>query len=172
MDTGDRKRRIIIIYLLILTVVVLEPAQKKRRKRLPYYRLPISYPRGDFNFYEWDDERFRRSFRFNKAQIPRLAQALKIYAVPWRHKIQPDPETALCLVLYRLSWPHRYSELAQIFCKSPIRLSTVFNDVCIYLWREWHELVVWHPMLNDYGRLRKYAKSIKRALGNNGPLTF
>ena len=171
MDAGDRKRRIILIYLVILIIFYVQYERQKRRRQVRY-RPAISYLHRNFNFYEWDDERFRRSFRFNKDEIPRLARALRLSEIRWRQRIQPDQETALCLVLYRLSWPHRYSDLTQVFHRSPTWLSTVFNDVCTFLWRQWHELVAWHPMLNNYKRLRRYAKSVKKALGNEGPLTF
>ena len=43
--------------------------------------------------------------------------------------------------------------LMQTFHRSQTWISTVYNDVCVYLFQEFKGLVAWHPMLNNLKRL-------------------
>ena len=44
----------------------------------------------------------------------------------------------------------------------------MFNDVVMHLQHEFGELVSWHPMLNNYTRLKRYAKAINKYLNIEG----
>jgi hypothetical protein len=58
-----------------------------------------------------------------------LAIALKIGAVKWSYRIQPEPIMALVVTLMRLSWPRRLSDPSGYFGCSRAYLSRVVNNV-------------------------------------------
>ena len=168
MDTADEEEETILI-ALITTLVILLKYEEEEPKQAPK-REPIPIPPGHFSLDNFGDEEVRRMMRFSKAQVRQLAEIFQLWRVPWRSRYKPDSEIALSLVLVRLSWPERLFRLIRAFHKSEAWLSTVYNDVCVYLFEEYRDLICWHPMLNDYKRLRKYAKAIARKLGAGPPL--
>ncbi len=70
------------------------------------------------------------------------------------------------MLLVRLAWSERLFTLTQLFHKSQSWLSSIFNDVVLYLYERYRDIVQWHSMLNNYKRLRRYAKVISRELGS------
>jgi hypothetical protein len=70
----------------------------------------------------------------------------------------------MCLLLIRLAWSERLFILTHFFHKSESFLSSIFNDVILYLYKRYRDIIQWHSMLNNYRRLRRYAKTISREL--------
>lgn len=62
-----------------------------------------------------------------------MLQFFALDTVRYRNFYQCEPETALCVVLYRLASPTRYKDLMYVFYKSRSWLSTVFNEVILHL---------------------------------------
>lgn len=91
--------------------------------------------------------RARRLLRFTVDGVRHLVPLLHLHGVPFRHRISPDPETALAVVLARLSFPGRWDALSDIFGRSPSWLSTVFNDTVVFLASEFGPLLRWHSQL-------------------------
>lgn len=151
------------IFLLAAVVVVIVCSVSDMPRAHPY-RPPVDIPPGSFELDELDDEYCRRLMRFTKEEIRILVIALQIDQIPYRLRLKPHPETALCLVLIRLSWPERLFTLTRTFHRSETWISTVYNDVCVHLFQEYKELVAWHPMLNNPKRLKRYAKAVRKEL--------
>ena len=71
------------------------------------------------------------SYRFDKSDIPRLLDALSI---PSKYVcVQGTTATgieALMILLRRLTYPNRLSDLTKLFGRSKTELSLIFNTVC------------------------------------------
>ncbi|OCK87360.1 uncharacterized protein K441DRAFT_670928 [Cenococcum geophilum 1.58] len=80
-----------------------------------------------------DDKRVRSKFRFSKAEIKLLADLLGLYLLPIQRRCRPHPITALCVVLYRLTFPTRLTDMELFFGRSSTWLSLVFNNVVTFL---------------------------------------
>ncbi|RPA97588.1 hypothetical protein L873DRAFT_1918874, partial [Choiromyces venosus 120613-1] len=55
--------------------------------------------------------------------------------------------TALSLVLFHLSWPHRYKDYIEIFGHEWSWLSWVFNGTCQHIDCQWHKMLQWNHAL-------------------------
>jgi len=105
-------------------------------------------------------------YRFTKPQIRLLLQYFELDSIQWRSRYNPSSEMALCILLVKLSYPHRLFELFYLFGRSPAFLSSVFTDIIEYLCDRYDEILRWHPTIT-YRRIRRYARAIKR-LGGAG----
>ena len=74
----------------------------------------------------------------------------------------------LYLVLYRLAYPVRLNTLRDTFGKSSGWVSTVFNDVIIYLYKRWKDRLAWNPGHITYQKILEFSDAIERLGG--GPL--
>ena len=162
MDTrNDSSDDVLLLLAAVIVVIVCSATDIPRAYP---YRPPVGIPPGKFELDKLDDEYCRRLMRFTKDEIRTLVSALRIDEISYRTRYKPDPETALCLLLIRLSYPQRIFTLTQTFHRSEAWISTVYNDVCVHLFQEYKELVAWHPMLNNPKRLKRYAKAVLRQL--------
>jgi hypothetical protein len=103
--------------------------------------------------------RARIWLRFTLEEIRQLVPLLNLEGVPFRRRCKADPETAFCMVCARLSFPNRWEHLVDLFGRSKSWLSTIFNDVVLYLMARYRELIMWHPMLT-YERLQAYSEVV------------
>jgi hypothetical protein len=95
-----------------------------------------------------------------KEEIRRLLPLLCLNEVEWRYGVRPYPETALCVVLARLSYPGRWTTCVELFERSASWLSTVFNDAVLFLYHRFKGLLEWHPLLT-YSQLKGFAAAIE-----------
>jgi len=80
---------------------------------------------------------------------------LRLDLCQWRNRYHPSPEAAFCLLLYKLSWLHRYKDSLDLFGLSPAWQSSAFNDTLHYLVLRYRDMLYW-----DYKRLT--VKTIRR----------
>jgi hypothetical protein len=109
--------------------------QQERRlagKKL-VYRYPYEYIQHSFSLELMPPGRARIFLRFTPEEIRRLVPLLGLDMVPYRNRYNADPETAFCVVAARLSFPNRWEHLVDLFGRSKSWLSTVFNDVILFL---------------------------------------
>lgn len=118
---------------------------------------------GRLNLNRLTDEECKLYFRFEKAHLQRLADALELPAeVRLPQNFSVSGLEALCILLRRLSYPNRYSDLECIFGLSGESLSIVFNHVMDFI------ITNKGHLLNNLGninwlnreKLRQYARSI------------
>lgn len=69
----------------------------------------------------------RKMFRFEAREIDVLSQRLLPRDIKTTSRKVCAAHKALCLVLYRLAWPHRWHEAIPLFAKSEAWLSEVFH---------------------------------------------
>jgi len=99
--------------------------------------------------------------RFSHEGIVEILELIDLESIPWRTRYKPSAEEAICILLARLSWPFRNKDLSPIFKRSKPYLSSVFNDVILYLYTEYLPIIEWHPILT-YDRLQYYCERIER----------
>jgi len=145
---------------LAIAVVVILSQHLTGGPQHPYIK-PVEYRTSEFDLDQISPERLRRMMRFNKEEIRLLVDYLAIDAVEWSNRAKSSFELALCLLLYKLSYPRQLFELAEQFGRSPSYLSRVLNDLLKHLEIRYGELLRWHPTLT-YTRLRRYARAVKR----------
>ena len=135
------------------------PRAQQLRYRRPVYR----YRRRPFRLRRWSDEKIQLLCRFTRSELRRLLPLLHLDEIRWTGGVRPKPETALCLLLVRLSYPGRLLVIADHFGRSPAWCSTVFNDVAIHIFTKFRGILEWHPLLN-YQRMARFAEAISDLL--------
>ena len=68
---------------------------------------------------------------------------------------------ALCLVLYRLSWPMRLFEYEEKWGHSDTWISIVFTDTVIFWAQRYHTIIEWCPLVT-YEKMKEYAAAIQQ----------
>jgi hypothetical protein len=111
------------------------------------------------------DEQARRFFRFTKTEIHALVPHLHLDQIRFRNRYTAIPEEALCLVLYRLSWPHRYVNTIHLFGHWHPWISTVFNDTIKHLAERYRQLLYWDHDRLTLDKTEEYASAVEAVCG-------
>ena len=134
----------------------------------------------DFEYWNYDpfdfdaitDAEFLAEMRFEKNDIIRLANAMNIpdeITCFFYNDISVDKHEALCILLKRLAYPCRYSDMIPRFGRQVPQLCMIFNQMIDFVHTHWsHLLEDWvKPWLSPQS-LRTYADVIhgKGALDN------
>jgi hypothetical protein len=115
--------------------------------------------------------RARIWLRFTPEEIRQLVPLLNLEGVPFRNRYNVDSETAFCVVAARLSFPNRWEHLCDLFGRSKSWLSTVFNDVILFLAARFGLVLWWHPQLT-YEWLEVFSEAVYRVRGAKGVWGF
>ena len=143
-----RQRRIhrIITLLAGPTRVIKDYAAKRR----------ITYdPTNKWTIDQHNDTWCLEFLRFTKSEVKEMAFILRIPS-KFRYGIRYTAHDALALILYRLSSPLRLKDVVDHFNRDLGWISTVFNDVCIHLDRNFHEKLEWDSAFLTPQRLQEY----------------
>ena len=118
------------------------------------------YERFDLN--AMDETECKAEFRFTKSEIPRLAEALDIPGTFFCHQGTTAPGIeGLCLVLRRLTYPCRYSDLIPRFGRPVPELSMIYNIVLDYIYNtHGHRISQWNHTILDPVSLERYAEAV------------
>ena len=124
---------------------------------------------SSFKLDEKDAAEVKAEFRFEKSDIPYLYQVLRIpNEFKCRQGTVCDGMTGLCILLKRLSYPCRFSDMIPTFGFSVPELCMIFNTVVEFLYNEHGHLVSrWNEALLSPFNLQRYAVSIA---GKGAPL--
>jgi hypothetical protein len=97
--------------------------------------------------------------RFGKAEMMELADVL---AIPntFRNHCRAPATTALALVLYRLSWPHRLKDCIELFGHERAWLSIVFTDVVLSLFERFWK-IFWNTNCLTPECLTRYCAAVQ-----------
>lgn len=101
-----------------------------------------NYPKFDVDIIP--EEECQAEFRFLKNDIPRLREVLQIpeEIVCFEHNdLIADGTEALCIVLNRLAYPCRYSDMIPQFGRPVPQLSIIFNKTIDIIHSEWGRLL-------------------------------
>jgi len=110
----------------------------------------------------------RNNYRFTKDEIEQLVHALRLpRRIIAANGIVEDNFTALCMVLARLAYPVRLSELQMMFGWKPERVSQIINCTMEIIHNTWKHLLEFdHVRMTPY-KLEEYASAIRQ---QNAPL--
>ena len=137
------------------TIAMLTGPTAVIRDSAPFHHIP--YQRKMFDLFSQTDAWCLEFLRFTKRQICELAWLL---ALPehFEGRCYAPATTALSLVLYRLSWPHRYKDCMEVFGHERSWLSWVFNGTCQHIYRQYYQTLQWNPTLLTPARLTYYCQ--------------
>jgi hypothetical protein len=96
-------------------------------------RRVLPYNSSEFQLDNFTNDWCIEYLRFSAFEIREILPFLRLDLVPWRNRYKPSPEAAFCLVLYKLSWPHRLKDSINLFGRSLSWQSSIYNDTLQYL---------------------------------------
>ena len=104
-----------------------------------------------FDIDAFTDEEFRSFFRFSREHISPLMQVLRLRKnYKASNGIRWSGEEGLCMVLRRLCYPNRLSDLIPIFGRHHTEMSTIINEMCteIFALHQHRISSIFQPWLN------------------------
>ena len=106
----------------------------------------------------------KAEFRVEKADLPRLADALHIPAVfQCKQRSICDGLEGLCVLLRRTSYPCRFSDMIQRFPRPVSVLSLITNEVMDFIYdNHCHLVTEWNRDVLSSVALQQYAETISR----------
>ena len=126
---------------------------------------------GRFDLDEMDDSECVAEFRVKKHDLPDLAAALQIpNQFVCHQRSVADGMEGLCMLLRRLSYPCRYSDIIARFGRPVPVMSMVTNTVLDYIFTTHsHRILQWNQAILQPAELQTYADtvSLKGAALNN-----
>ena len=103
-------------------------------------------------------------FRLRKTGIPRLSQALRIPDVIICHQGTICEGTeGLCMLLKRLCYPCRYSDMVHLFARPVPVLCMITNQVLDYIYQAHsHRILQWNHQQLSQANLERFAEVVHR----------
>ncbi|PWW74667.1 hypothetical protein C7212DRAFT_209210, partial [Tuber magnatum] len=101
-------------------------------------------------------------FRFKAQDIYLFLPYFDLSHIRFRNGYSCPPETALCLLLYRLSAPNQLKENMKIFQHSCSSISSIFNNVIEYLIEKYSKHIEWDNIRLSRKQILKYSDMIER----------
>ena len=134
------------------------------------------YPYREYDGFELDSlelDECLANFRVNKADLPRLAAALRI---PARFRCHQGTVCSglegLCILLKRLAYPCRYFDMIHLFARPVPELCMLHNVVLEWVFENHgHHLTSWNQPFLSSVCLEQYAQAIRR-MGSPLPNCF
>ena len=125
--------------------------------------LELPYDKHDkFDLGNLCEDECRADFRFEKQDITRLAEVLQLLPVfkcP-QGSVSDDIE-GLCMLLCRLSYPVRYSDMVNRFARPMPVISRIRNCVLDYIYETHHHRITsWNNSILYPASLQRYADAI------------
>jgi hypothetical protein len=105
------------------------------------HRRVLPYTMSEFQLDDYPDDWCHEYLRFSRQNIKDIIPFLRLDLCVYRNRYNPSPEVAFCLVLYKLSWPHRLKDTLDLFGQSRAWQSSVFNDTVIYLVSRYRDML-------------------------------
>jgi len=131
--------------------------------RLPNLDLPYdSFP--PFYLSQFNEDECSAQFGFKRADISTLKESLQIPPVIRSNQGSVcDGTEALCMLLRRLSYPCRYSDMVPLFAKPVPVISMITNEVLDYVYESHsHRIVKWNHEPLSPVKLEEYANAVTR----------
>jgi hypothetical protein len=101
-------------------------------------------------------------FRFTQEEVVRLSEALQLPEYIYGdNRIKEEKLQALCMLLVRLAYPSRLSDLHLQFGWKPERTSRICNTLLKYIYDKWKHLLFFDQHLLSPERLASYTIAIR-----------
>ena len=127
------------------------------------YNLDLPYDSyADFNFDVLEDDECLAKFRFQKRDLPLLADVLEIPETVecYQRSICSGLE-ALCILLKRHSYPCRYSDMVARFARPVPVLCMINNYMIDFIYQSHsHRILEWNDSILDPYLLERYSRAI------------
>ena len=138
--------------------LLLHTSYKSQNLELPYDSF------SEFDLESFEEDECLAQFRFQKNHIPLLAEVLQIPpTVRCSQGSVCDGEEALCMLLKRMCYPCRYSDMVHLFAKPVPVISMITNKVLDYIYAtHGYRIQHWNHQLLSSRNLEHYADSIHR----------
>ena len=143
-----------------------------RKKNLFHYTTVIVQKNPDFGYQLYDvfdlenmnSTDCKAEFRVEKADLPRLADALHILAVfHCKQRSICDGLEGLCVLLRRTSYPCRFSDMIPCFPRPVSVLSLITNGVMDFIYdNHCHLVTEWNRDVLRSVALQQYSETISR----------
>ena len=116
----------------------------------------------DFDLGTWDEVECRTELRFGKNDLPLLLRCLQIpEQVVCQQGTVCSGMEGLCIVLKRLAYPCRYTDMAHRFGRNPPELCLIFNRVMDNIYEtHHHRLESWDQPFLSPDQLHNYALAV------------
>ena len=105
--------------------------------------------------------------RFTPGEIRRLSHNFGLRYIRYSGRVKCPPETAMCVVLYRLARPRSCEDMTALFGRSSGWISIVFNETIMHLARKHQRLLLWDENRLTLDTMRRYAAAIEATGGPN-----
>ena len=124
----------------------------------------------EFSLDKYNSDECKAEFRVHKADIPRLVEALQLPAtLKCQQRSICDSTEALCMLLKRMAYPCRYSDMIPHFPRPVSVLSLITNQTLDFIYQNHSHLITdWNHDLLSPQSLQSYADSISN---QGSPLT-
>lgn len=136
--------------------VTLHDAYQSRNPEFPYDQY------APFDLDNMDEADCRAEFRFDKRDLHMLAEALGIppyFTTQQRSRV--EGMEGLCMLLKRVAYPCRYSDMIARFARPVPVMSMITNEVLNFLYEtHGHRLIQWNDTILNPRALEEYAEAI------------
>lgn len=165
-----------LISLMMTLLTICDVTDDFNRIRPSNYYPPAGfYPMGANDPYWVANEHiFLKQFRFRRAHFLQLIEAMKLDGIVFRcgtfrkkHKYRAD--VCIMVVLRRLSYPCRFSDLVLEFGIPSNRLCEIFHDTLDYIFKKYHKLIdlmTWAPFFPAFAdEMKRYGSPFDDLIG-------
>ena len=137
-------------------LLLLQDLNNFQNFELPYWK----YQKFDLD--NWSDDECWVDFRFRKNELEKLLVVLRLpNEIITYNRLRVDAMEALCLMLIRLAYPCRYSDLVTKFARPVPMLSIIFNHILDYTYNTFsHLLTSFNQECLSPANLKTYADII------------
>jgi hypothetical protein len=162
----DQERRFEAIQQFVQNSKLFRNLLARRRRRRCHRRWPqrfrpvLTYRPGQFELDDYSDEWCYEHLRFTKDEIRQFLLYLQLDTIEYRNRCTASPEVAICLVLWRLSYPRCYKDAQDLFGHSKSWQSIVFNDTILHLVNRFREMLFWDPQRLTLEKVKEYSRAI------------
>ena len=115
-----------------------------------------------FDLESWDEAECHTELRFRKSDLPALLVCLEIpEKIVCSQRTTCSGIEALCILLKRLAYPCRYTDMVSRFGRNPTELCLIFNTLLEFLYTtHHHRLQSWEQPFLTPDSLARYAECI------------
>ena len=138
-------------YIDEVEFAILYDLNKSKNPEIPYWQ----YDR--FELERMNDDECKAEFRFEKEHLYNLVDSLQLDEEQiFYNRLKVDSIEAVCILLRRLSYPCRYSDMVPRFARPAAELSTIHSHMINTIYNQWGFL------LTDFNRELLAAQNLQR----------
>ena len=129
--------------------------ENESRPIFPYWKV------DKFSLDNWDDTECHTELRFKKGDLYDLKRCLRIPdMIQCLQGTICEGMEAMCILLKRLAYPCRYTDMVGRFGRNPTELCLIFNNVLDKIYDTHHRLNSWNQPFLQPAELHRFARSI------------